>query len=313
MGNLDWENILTSFSPGVLVERFFLGGCFWGGAMFLRIDSHGVRWFDDFLSWEPVCTSESKSSVHYKIYSHVACWFFNLLNHRISLSSWWPYFILKTSTQWDDSWCFHKNNDKHNHKGTDRQTGLHSSEFTTDVWSIVVRNAFGVSRSPDEPQRNPDWFLFTRLYKPKGHWLPQKNILYGLYIHYTVICHPQKYNLFFGYFFLKSNKPTTMSQSNPCHLQTCTLKSWLSIFFGGVEPMVCSWTFFWGCQKTPASEPNNKHPGWNVFSLRTSYVHYSTLLYPARLGSVFVGAWFAWGLDGFLPINHVLIAILEEL
>ena len=71
--------------------------------------------------------------------------------------------------------------------------------------------------------------------------------------------------------------------------------------------------FFGGCPKKPASEPNNKHPGWNVFSLRTSHVHYSTLLYPARLGSVFVGAWFAWGLDGFLPINHVLIAILEEL
>ena len=48
MGNLDWENILTSFSPGVLVERFFLGGCFLGwGYVFEDRQSWGplVRWF----------------------------------------------------------------------------------------------------------------------------------------------------------------------------------------------------------------------------------------------------------------------------
>ena len=44
MGNLDWENILTSFSPGVLVERFFLGGCFLGWGYV----------FEDRQSWGPL-------------------------------------------------------------------------------------------------------------------------------------------------------------------------------------------------------------------------------------------------------------------
>lgn len=47
----------NQFSTGGFGGKILFGGMFFGGwAMFLRIDSHGVRWFDDFLSWEPVCT-----------------------------------------------------------------------------------------------------------------------------------------------------------------------------------------------------------------------------------------------------------------
>ena len=72
-GSLGLETKKYKFSGGVLWKDFF-GGCFFlGGPMFYR------------ESW-----------------GWLVRWFFNLLHRRISLSSCWPSFILKTYTQWDE-------------------------------------------------------------------------------------------------------------------------------------------------------------------------------------------------------------------